>query len=137
MTTKRRCLVCSILLLAMFVALCIPVLAASTQRVISLPADQSWVSAGSDTRSTSHSYTYARNHSVYPTSGVDLFSTIQCRLTSPGGTTISSTYSLKEGADAYTEVYILDGYLHYTTVFFNFRGNSDYAANAVVSYDGL
>ena len=137
MTKKRRCMVCSILLFAMFVALSVPALAATTQQVISLPADQSWVCAGSDTRSTSYSYTHARNHSVYPTSGVDLFSTIQCRITSPVGTTISSPSSLKEKAVDYTKVYIWDGYLHYSTVFFNFRGNTDFAANAIVSYDGL
>lgn len=135
MMTKRRSLVCTVVLLALFVALCIPAMAASN-KVITLPENQVWMTAGSDARSGAYSYVKVRNHSVYPTSGADFFGVIQCKITTANGTLLcnSSYYKLDEGDDDYTTIYIREGYLNTETVYFKFRGNTEYGAKAVVSY---
>lgn len=136
MSIKKRSMVCTVLLLAMFVAMCIPAMAASYNQVISLPANQVWMTAGNDDRSGAYSYVKAQNHSVYPTSGDDTFSVIQCKITDSSGTLLcsSSSYKLEEGTGSYTKIYIREGYLDTDTVYFKFRGNKDYSAKAVVSY---
>lgn len=135
MSIKKRSMVCTVLLLAMFVAMCIPAMAASNQ-VISLPANQVWTTAGSDARSGAYSYVNVRNHSVYPASGNDSFSVIQCKITTSSGTLLcnDSYYRLDEGDSGYTRIDIREGYLNTETVYFKFRGNTDKSAKAVVSY---
>lgn len=129
-------MVCTVLLLAMFVAMCIPAMAASYNQVISLPANQAWTTAGSDDRSGAYSYVKVRNHSVYPASGNDSFSKIQCKITTSSGTLLcnDSYYKLDEGDSGYTQIDIREGYLNTETVYFKFRGNTDKSAKAVVSY---
>ncbi len=134
MSIKKRSMVCTILLLAMFVVMCIPAMAAYNQ-VISLPANQVWMTAGNDDRSGAYSYVKVKNHSVYPASGNDSFSVIQCKITTSNGTLLcnNSYYRLEEG-DGYTQIDIREGYLNTETVYFKFRGNADKSAKAVVSY---
>ena len=135
MKIKARRMVCFILLLALFITLCIPAMAVTNQ-VISIPANQKWMTAGSDARSGYYSYVNVLNHSVYPTSGADFFGIIQCKITTMSGTLLceKNYYSLQEGADTYTQIRIREGYLNTEMVYFNFRGNSNYEATAIVSY---
>ncbi|MGN0254547.1 MAG: hypothetical protein ACI4D6_01005 [Chordicoccus sp.] len=110
---------------------------AEANKVLSLPANQVWVTAGNASRSGNFSYVSARCHSVYPNSGMDTFSTIQCRVANTRGTIISDkTYLLSESAATYTEVKLKEGYLSSNPVRFDFRGNTSAAAGAVVSYHG-
>ena len=74
-----------------------------------------------------------RCHSVYPESGLDLFSTIRCRLKS-GTNVISDVVHLSELNSEYTTVTLKEGYDHVNSVTFQFSGNSNAAAYAVVSY---
>ena len=138
MMSKKKSLVSMVLVFAMFVTLCIPAMAASNQ-TITLPVNQAWVTAGSDTRTGKVGFVNARNHSVYPTSGTDNFTTIQCKITNSSGTRISvdSYVQLKEGASASSRIDILDGYLTIKTVYFKFRGNTNKSAKAVVSYNAM
>ena len=115
-------------------------MAVTFNQVISLPAGQVWVTAGSDMRSGEYSYVKAKNHSVYPTSGIDFFKVIQCRITTINGALLcdSSYYRLNEvnneGYDNFTKIDIREGYLNTERVYFQFRGNTNEGANAVVSY---
>ena len=119
---------------AMAFVMAIPSFAAYKQ-TISLPKNQQWATAGDINRSGNYSTVKARCHSVYPDSGADFFGKIQCRVTNKNGTEISDkVYTLDEGASDYTKITIKEGYLATSPVTFQFRGNKDAAANAVVSY---
>lgn len=135
MKQKNRCLVGTLLLIAMLVAFAVPALAVSNQ-VISLPSGQAWVNGTTITRTGNYSYAYARNHSVYPSSGTDQYELIQCSIVNSSGIRISEkTYVTLDETDAwYTPVYIREGYLSYKSIVFQFRGNSTNPAYAVVSY---
>lgn len=136
MSIKKRSMVCTVLLLAMFFAMCIPAMAATYNQVISLPANKAWTTAGSDARSGAYSYVKVRNHSVYPSSGADFFGLIRCKITNESGTLLCNDnyYTLDEGASTYTQISIREGYLNTEDVYFNFCGNTNSAAKAVVSY---
>ena len=71
-------------------------------------------------------------------SGDDNFHVIQCRVTNTYAVSIGTRdfYRLYEGATAYTEITIKEGYLNTSDIFFQFRGNSSAQATAVVSYTG-
>lgn len=137
-SSTKRSIICTILLIAMFVAICIPAMAASN-KVISLPANKTWKLAGTETRSGDYSYVTARNHSVYPSSGTDLFGMIQFKITNSDGTLIcnSDYYTLDETATASSIIYVREGYLNTEDVRFYFRGNTNLAATAVVSYNPM
>ena len=96
-----------------------PVLAV-TQQNIHLPANQVWMTAGSVYRSGNRLNVYARCHSVYPVSGVE----------------ISDTVKLNKTAPTYTGISIYDGHLSESLATFQFRGNTASEAYAVVSYQG-
>ena len=135
MKQRNRCLVGTLLLLAMLVAFAVPALAVSNQ-VIYLPSGQTWVNTNAVTRTGNYSYASARNHSVYPSSGTDEYELIQCCVVNSGGTRLSEkTYvTLNETDAGYTKIDLREGYLSYTTIIFRFRGNSTNSAYAVVSY---
>lgn len=125
-----------ITVLAMAFVMAIPTFAAYKQN-ISLPKNQTWITAGDATRNQSFSTVSARCDSVYPDSGADFFGKIQCQVTNNDGTIISDkVYTLDEGASDYTKITIKEGYLSTSSVNFQFRGNTSAAANAVVSYNG-
>lgn len=131
-------IVCSLLLVLMSLIAAVPAFATTTQQVISLPANQVWAMAGSDNRSMAYSYVYARNHSVYPKVGIDFYSTIRCRVLSANELILNQNgyYSLEETQTTYTHIDLRQGYLEYNKVYFEFCGNTNSAANAVVSYSG-
>lgn len=105
---------------------------------ISLPKNQVWTGKYSVTRSGNVSYVFASLDSVYPASGTDNYEKIQARIVNGQGTMIlrdGSYATLKEGT-GYQKLYIKDGYLNEKTVYLQFRGNSNDAAEAVVNYLG-
>lgn len=111
---------------------------ATTRQSIHIPSNQVWTTAGSETRTGAYSYVYARNHSVYPNSGTDTFTTIQCKIENSSGTRVCSSnlYYLKETSNSNTKISLREGYLNTQTVYFKFRGNSNSSAYAIVSYYG-
>lgn len=130
----------SVLLLVLSIAIYIPAIAAAShEQVIYLPQNQSWVTAGMDTRTGLFSYVKARNHSVYPNSGIDLFTTIQCKITDANGTLLcnESYYTLTETANDYTQIRIKEGCLKHSDIYFCFRGNTSAEATAIVSYNAM
>lgn len=134
MKANKRCIIGTLLLVVMLVALAVPALA--TTKVLSLPSGQAWVSTPLETRTGSYSYVYAQNESVYPYSGQDQYELIHCRILNSSGTRISvdSYEVLDETKAGYSEIELRQGYLHYTSIEFEFRGNSTNAARAVVTY---
>ena len=110
---------------------------AATNKHIYLAQNQAWTSKYSESRSTNFSYAQAALESVYPTSGVDNFSKIQTRLVNSAGTQISQkAYVVLTEGDGYKNISIKEGYLSLSTIYFQFRGNSNKAAEAVVNYRG-
>ena len=124
-----------LLTLIMVITVCMPAMA-GTKVNITIPKNQVWSTKKSDSRTGYNGYVSARCHSVYPESGTDNFSKIQCRVVSSSGNVMveKSYYVLSESASAATDMNIKDGYFNLKTVYFQFRGNSSDAANAVVSY---
>lgn len=135
MNTKQR-ITTIIVAMAMFCMMSMSALAA-TDVVISLPKDQAWTESKSVSRSGAYSYVWASLDSVYPTGGSDNFSKIQARVVNFKGVLImTSSYKVLNEGDGYQELYIKEGYLANKTVYIQFRGNSNEAAEAVVNYTG-
>lgn len=102
---------------------------------VELPANQVWTKSYPSPRTGDYSRVWANCDSVYPSSGTDHFKTIQVRILNNAGTVIMDKpyESLTEGDDA-KAIYIKEGYLGTTTVNFQFRGNNNSAATAIVDY---
>lgn len=134
----KKILVVKMLLVFLFFMSEIISLAASGEVSIYISPNRVWTSQSdnTDSRSGAYSTVYARNHAVRPTSGTDNFAKLQTRVTNGYGTVISATYTLDEGATSSTSIAIKEGYLDSKLVGFQFRGNSDKEAYAIVSYDG-
>lgn len=135
MKQKNHYLIGTLILIVMLLSFVVPAFAASYE-VITLPTGQEWATTEPITRTLNYSYALARNHSVFPYSGTDQYELIQCRIVNSAGTCISAdSYTiLDETDDRFTSVYIRQGYLSYSTIVFEFRGNSSNPATAVVSY---
>lgn len=116
--------------------MCIPAFAA-TRKNIYIPENQAWTSKMSDSRAGNNGDVSATCHSVYPLSGTDNFSKIQCRSVSSEGVLIvqNEYYVLTEGKGAVL-MELRNGYHNLSTVYFQFRGNTNKDAYAVVSYSG-
>lgn len=132
---KTKNLVTGVVAMAMALVVSVPVFSATNQ-TISLPKNKVWVDAGDAIRSGNYSAVRARCHSVYPDSGTDDFTKIRCRVQNSSDTVISDTVILSETASDYTSIEIREGYISASPVTFQFRGNTNAAANAVVSYRG-
>lgn len=132
-----RKLITIFVVVVMLAITCVPVFAASYQNVY-LPEGQFWTKGYGQAHDPNYMRCGARCHSVSPTSGTDYFTKIQCKVTNTYDEVIttSPTYVLTEEAPIYTSIYIMDGHLAITTVYFHFRGNSYPQADAVVSYTG-
>lgn len=111
---------------------------AASKVSITLAANQAWTKKYSASRSKQNSNVLARCHSVYPRyGGTDNFEKIQCRIVDGTGTQMCyEVVKLSETATSNTSIPIRNGFLNVSTVYFQFRGNSNSAANAVVSYYG-
>lgn len=121
--------------LGMIMITCMPIFA--TSRTIELPSNQVWTAKFSEPRTGKYSQVSAKCDSVYPPSGSDNFTQIQCRVVNQSGTVISeqSFYRLTEGTPS-TYITLKEGYLNLSVVYFQFRGNSSQPANAAVTYYG-
>ena len=117
--------------LAMAFVMALPAFAADN-KTIYLPEKMSWMTAGTEARNYCD-FPTVRCHSVYPESGLDLFSTIRCRL-KRDSVVISDIVHLSERSPDYTTITLKEGYEHVNSVTFQFSGNSNAAAYAVVSY---
>ncbi len=89
-----------------------------------------------DSHDPKNEYVYARNHTVYPESGKDNFSRIQVQVTNGFDLLISDVVILNEADSDMTSIRLYDRWSDTTFVGFEFRGNSDKEAYAIVSYDG-
>ena len=130
MSKRGKVVTCLILAMVMIVS-CVPLFASAAARsmIVDLPSNQRWsisYNAGYDSAS-------ARLLSVYPLSGEDNFTRIQCQAVTRDGDQISSIYTLTEGASA-SAIKLYQGMQDPGFVYFRFRGNADYAAQAVVEY---
>ena len=121
--------------LGMIMITCMPVFA--TSRTIELPSNQVWTAKFSEPRTGRYSQVAAECDSVYPLSGSDNFTRIQCRVVNQSGTVITGNdyYRLTEGMPS-TYITIEEGYLNLSVVYFQFRGNTPSPAYTVVSYYG-
>lgn len=124
-------LITLIVALAMAFVMALPAFAADN-KTIYLPEKMSWMTAGTEARNYCD-FPTVRCHSVYPESGLDLFSTIRCRL-KRDSVVISDIVHLSERSPDYTTITLKEGYEHVNSVTFQFSGNSNAAAYAVVSY---
>lgn len=133
-----KMLVINVLSLALMLSSSIVCFAAVGEKNIYIDPNQIWSADydNTDSRSGNYSTVYARNHAVRPVSGIDTFSTIQCQVTNGYDYKISDIISLKESNSDYTSISLKEGYLSCTFVGFEFRGNSNAEAYAIVSYDG-
>ena len=133
----KKGIITTMIVLIIIVITCTPVLAAS-YKVVYLHAGQVWTQGYGEAHDTNYSYVGAMCHSVYPYSGPDYFTKIQCKVTNTYDNVIttSSHYVLSENASNYTSMKIAEGYLATSTVYFHFRGNSQEQAQAIVSYIG-
>lgn len=129
---KKKISISIMVILLLFIS-CIPVFATTSNYY--LPAQQIWTASGVETRTGNYSYVQIGCDSVYPLEGADNFKKIQARIRNVDKAVImnGSYVVLTEGAGL-TNVTIKEGYLGTSTVFFQFRGNSQEAAYAVVTY---
>lgn len=134
----KKTIITLIVLLAIFFMMSMTVLADEYLNVrISLAANQVWTGGYSVTRSGRYSYVSAGLDTVFPSEGNDNFERIQVRVTQfrYGFDALNEegVVTLKEGS-GYQNLTIKEGYLNCTTVYFQFRGNSNKAAEAIVNY---
>lgn len=135
---KKKKIITLIVAMAMFCMMSMSALA-DVDVVVSLPKDQVWTSGYSVSRKAEDSSVYACCQSVYPTNGaIDTYKRIQARVVNSSGTLIMTTNKvvLEEGG-GYQLLDIKDIYSHLETVYIQFRGNSNAAAEAVVAYFSL
>ena len=106
---------------------------------ISLASNQVWTARMGVTRSGSHYDVATKCHSVYPVTGEDTFTRIQCKVVDSDGVNIMDSglsYIVLNESAGYSQIIIKNGYLDLTKVYFRYRGNSSAAAEAIVSYLG-
>ncbi|MCR4728924.1 MAG: hypothetical protein K5796_09815 [Lachnospiraceae bacterium] len=89
-----------------------------------------------DARTCNYSTVQARCHSVWPTSGSAVYHKIRCQVTNGYDIVISSVYKLDKDDANWTSIPLKEGYLSASIVGFEFSGNSNNDAYAIVSYDG-
>ena len=126
-----------VVVLVMLLMVSAPAYAASYQ-VLHLEQGQIWTRGYGEIHNTAYIRCGAMCHSVYPYTGSDSYSRIQCKVTNTYREVIVTApyYVLHEGASSYTAMHLKDGYLNTSTVYFHFRSNSSEQAQAVVSYTG-
>lgn len=110
-----------------------------SNRHIVLPENKEWTTPYGVTRSGDHYDVMVQCNAVYPEEGTDNFKKMQCCLISPYGIDVMDTplsYLVLEEVDGPTYIRIRNGFLNLDHVYFRFRGNSNSAANAIVTYSG-
>lgn len=135
MKKRITSIVCSLILVALFIAVSIPASAATTHTLVYLPSLNTWTQTGTFTRSCNYSYVKVKLNTVYPVNDEfeDIYDTIGFRLVASDGSTVISklpSVQITEGEN-YTYVYIAEGHYADQKVYFGFRGldyNATYAA---------
>lgn len=131
---KKKGIITIIVAMVMFCVMSMSALAAIDKHIY-LPSDQAWTSSYSINRTRDYSYVWARCDSVYPSLGTDTYTKIQARLVNSSGTLImTEEYKVLKESEGFEELYIKEGYLSASTVYIQFRGNTNAAAEAVVSF---
>lgn len=131
---KKKNILTIIVAIAMFCMMSMSALADSDVH-ISLPENKVWTSSLAISRTGMFSYVWAGCDAVYPSSGSDHYTKIQTRLVNSSGTLImTKDYETLTEGDVVTPLYIKEGYLSYNTVYIQFRGNTNAAAEAIVEY---
>lgn len=104
---------------------------------ISLKANQVWTEKRGVERSGQFMHVWAGLKTVYPITGKDNFEKIQTRVVNATGTNIMdgdvTSVILTEGTGD-QKIILKEGFLNLKRVYFQFRGNSKEAAEAVVNY---
>ncbi len=133
MSKRGKVVTCLILAMVMIVS-CVPLLvAAARSMIVDLPSNQRWsISYNAGTHQSGYDSASARLLSVYPLSGEDNFTQIQCQAVTRDGDQISSIYTLTEGASA-SAIKLYQGMQDPDSCISD-SGNADYAAQAVVEY---
>ena len=134
---SKKLLVSLVAILTMF-AISSQTMASALYKTIYMYEDQIWTDRYDNPgiRSCDYSYVLVNCHTVYPESGLDMFSKIQVQITDLYGDAISSIQTISEGAGD-TEVNLLEGYLSTPSIYYKFRGNSNASAYAMVSYKDM
>lgn len=139
---KAGKLVTGLLGLAMAVTTILPAMAAPSSvqsQKIELIENMAWVSAGAVTYDgDNYGGGRALCESVYPKSGSDNYKYIRYRITEYYGMVITAkAYERVEEGKGYKTIEIKRAYDHYQHIYFQFSGNSNSSAYAIVSYDGM
>lgn len=139
---KAGKLVTGLLGLAMAVTTILPAMAAPSSvesKKIELIENMAWV-FGAEVTYDGDKYAGGRAlcETVYPKDGMDLYSTIRCRITDYYGVVISekSYVKLTEGT-GYHNVEIKRAYDYLGHIYFQFAGNNRNSAYAIISCDGM
>ena len=122
----------------MLVTACAPAFAQGAH-LVEIPANQVWTPGGSEPHDTGYSHAGARIVSVSPLSGIDLFANVRCRILNSSGTVIlknTNGYQVLSEGPSTTPLPIKNGYYNTSTVYFQYSGNSNAAAYAVVQNYG-
>lgn len=129
--------------LLMVVVTVLPAMALSnsvSNHVVELPTFQVWTYGGMVSHTPSNQGALVLCESVYPIDGrFDDFQYIRCRITDYRGTVISEDpdKKIKEGTGVYERMRIIEDYANVmSAVYFQFRGNSNAPAKALVSFKG-
>lgn len=138
---KSGRLVTGLLGLAMAAVTVLPAMAAQSgvyNKKIDLLANMVWVSAGEVTYDgDDYAGGRALCDSVYPLHGTDNYKYIRCRITEYYGMVITEKpYERIEEGRGYKNIEIKRAYDHYQHIYFQFAGNTDSPAHAIVSFDG-
>lgn len=139
---KSGKLVTLLLALLMLVVTVLPAMAASNvyNQVVHIADYKYWSYGGWASHTLGNQGAQVRCESVYPDENIpDTYRIIYCRITDYKGNRISldSERQLTEGAGVYEQMKIREIYANVLgTIYFQFRGNSNASAYAVVSYKG-
>ena len=136
---RHRSIVITIAMLAfMLIIACIPAFAGDAH-LVNIPTNQAWVSGGNEYHDTGYSHAGAKNISVTPVSGIDLFANIRCRILNSNGTVILNSTNgytvIAEGLST-SPLPIKNGYYNTSIIYFQYSGNSNAAAYAIVQNFG-
>lgn len=140
---KSGKLVTGLLGLAMAAVTVLPAMALSsslTNQVVDIPRNQVWAYGGMVSHTPSNQGALVRCESVFPIDGrFDDFQYIRCRITDYRGTVVSeeTDKKIKEGTFGYESMRIREEYANVmSAIYFQFRGNSNAPAKALVSFKG-
>lgn len=133
----KRKIITGLMVLVIIAMNCIPAFAQTNQR-IRLSSNQRWDTFGYENRTGDYKEVLAECVTVYPINGADNFKTIQARVrdTTTRVITVDPFTKLTEGKGQ-KKIEIKNGYLSTPLVQFQFRGNTDAEAYAIVNYYGL